>query len=372
MFSQDRMLEVEAVALQGTLDTFALPDVLRLLATTRKTGRLRVNGDRGSGSLWVEEGQLAASELIVPGATDDSLINTLFHLLRFKRGSFTFDAGAMSPAGASANEIEPLLDEAETMLVEWRSIEAVVPSVDVWLTLKPELSGSMVKIDNDRWRIIAAIGGGRTVGGVGEALGLDELPTLRGVKEIVELGLVAVGDRAPLGSAADRGSAVDGPDTQVDDTTPPIGELVETNSSWDAPRESNGQTAGQQPFQDWDEPTTEWEEPAQGFGYQPHDMAGPSSSEMTGLGEAGLSDERYEAEPYGERVRARAPETELDDPAEIARQLANLSPRAAKAVAAAAKAQTPEEREAALAAIEAEDDTVNRGLLLKFLGSVDS
>jgi hypothetical protein len=345
--------------------------VLRLLATTRKTGRLRVNGDRGSGSLWVEEGQLASSELIVPGATDDSLINTLFHLLRFKRGSFTFDAGAMAPAGAAANEIEPLLDEAETMLVEWRSIEAVVPSVDVWLTLRPELSGSMVKIDNDRWRIIAAIGGGRTVGGVGEALGLDELPTLRGVKEIVELGLVAVGDRAPAGTDVDRAPAVEPVAASVDDALTPVGEF-DTRSQWDLPRESNGQSGAQPAFQDWDEPTGEWEEPAQTYAYQSHDMAGPSSSEMSGLGDAGLSDERHEAEPYAERVRARTPETELDDPAEIARQLANLSPRAAKAVAAAAKAQTPEEREAALAAIEAEDDTVNRGLLLKFLGTVDS
>ena len=56
----------------------------------------------------------------------------------------------------------------------------------------------------------------------------------------------------------------------------------------------------------------------------------------------------------------------------MARQLANLSPKAAKAVAAAARATTDAERDAALAAVEAEDDSVNRGLLLKFLGSVDS
>ena len=60
------------------------------------------------------------------------------------------------------------------------------------------------------------------------------------------------------------------------------------------------------------------------------------------------------------------------NPAEMARQLANLSPKAAKAVAAAAKASTEAERDAALAAVEAEDGSVNRGLLLKFLGSVDS
>ena len=40
-------------------------------------------------------------------------------------------------------------------------------------------------------------------------------------------------------------------------------------------------------------------------------------------------------------------------------------------MAAAAKASTDAERDEALAAVEAEDDTVNRGLLLKFLGSVD-
>ena len=355
------------MALQGTLDTFALPDVLRLLATTHKTGRLRVNGDRGSGSLWVEDGQLAASELIVPGATDDSLINTLFHLLRFKRGSFIFETGAMAPAGLTPNEIEPMLDEAETMLVEWRSIEAVVPSLDAWLTLRPELTGSMVKIDNERWRIIAAIGGGRSVGSVGEALGLEELPALRGVKEIVELGLVAVGERAPglaEGSALARAAEAT--------VAPEVTVAADLRSQWDE-RETNGQAASQVTFQHWDEPAAaEWEEPAPNYSYQPHDMAGPSSSEMTGLGDAGLSDERYEADPYPETVRSRTMDSDLDDPAEIARQLANLSPRAAKAVAAAAKAQTPEEREAALAAIEAEDDTVNRGLLLKFLGSVDS
>ena len=361
------------MALQGTLDTFALPDVLRLLATTRKTGRLRVNGDRGSGSLWVEEGQLAASELIVPGATDDSLINTLFHLLRFKRGSFIFETGAMAPAGVIPSEIEPMLDEAETMLIEWRSIEAVVPSVDAWLTLRPELAGSMVKIDNDRWRIIAAIGGGRSVGGVGEALGLDELPALRGVKEIVELGLVSVGTRATSEADSDRAtSAIDDAVTApVSDALAPLDDPAELRSQWDVPRESNGQSTTQPGFQEWDEPTTEWEEPATAYAYQAHDMAPPSSSEMTGLGDAGLSDEpRYEAESY--ESRGRSVDSDIDDPAEIARQLANLSPRAAKAVAAAAKAQTPEEREAALAAIEAEDDTVNRGLLLKFLGSVDS
>jgi hypothetical protein len=57
----------------------------------------------------------------------------------------------------------------------------------------------------------------------------------------------------------------------------------------------------------------------------------------------------------------------------VARQLANLSPKAARAVAAAARATTAEEREAALAEVTSEgDEPINRGLLLKFLSSVQA
>src|SRR3954452_4303257 len=50
------------VALQGTLDTFALPDVLRLLASTKKTGRLHLTGNRGDGSVWVDTGDVVKVE----------------------------------------------------------------------------------------------------------------------------------------------------------------------------------------------------------------------------------------------------------------------------------------------------------------------
>jgi hypothetical protein len=64
-------------------------------------------------------------------------------------------------------------------------------------------------------------------------------------------------------------------------------------------------------------------------------------------------------------------DTDPGDAAEIARQLANLSPKAAKAVAAAAKATTQEERERALAEVDDTEDPINRELLIKFLGSVN-
>jgi hypothetical protein len=326
------------VALQGTLDTFALADVLRLLATTKKSGRLRVTGDRGSGSVWVDGGQVVATELAVPGATDDGPAHTLFTLLRFVAGSFTFESGASASQAGTPLDVEPLLGQAEMLLVEWRAIEAVVPSLDAWLVLRSELEGDVV-VDAGRWRVIAAVGGGASAGTVGETIGAGELDVLRAVKELVELGLVEVVER-PAGANV----------TAV--------------------------------------PARAWANEAPSM--LERDPAPPSFAEMqSGLGSMTLSVEEedapvVDAAPVTEVVETHEPEPEpayashsggepsLDDAAEIARQLANLSPRAAKAVAAAAKATTEEERDAALAAIEAEDETVNRGLLMRFLGSVDS
>ena len=273
------MLKTEVtVALQGTLDTFALPDVLRLLASTKKVGRLRVIGDAGSGSLWVD-GAVVGSELLVRGADADSLIEVLFNLLRFVDGSFTFEAGSTPHANGDERDVESVIVEAELMLGEWRALELVVPSLDAWLSLAQELKGCDAVIDSARWRIIVTVGSGATVGEVGRRVGLGELAVMRAVKEVIELGLLEVSADAPAVEPAYAEPTVDVP--------------VFTN------------------------------------------------------------------------------DTPLDDPSEIARQLANLSPRAARAVAAAAKATTEEEREAALATIEAEDETINRGLLLKFLGAID-
>src|SRR4029450_396311 len=75
--------------LQGTIDTFGFTEVVRLLAAGSKTGALRLEGSRGSGSLWVDEGKVVG--IVVdhaPRATDAA--EALFEFLRFEDGSFTF------------------------------------------------------------------------------------------------------------------------------------------------------------------------------------------------------------------------------------------------------------------------------------------
>ncbi len=194
------------MALQGTLDTFSLPDVLRLLATTSKTGCLRIEGDRGQGGVWLDGGSVvdADADRAVEGTPTDEVV---FELLRFDTGSFAFDADDRSAqaSNGAGEDVEDVLRRATALLGEWSELEAVVPSLAHHVSLAIDLSADEVTIDADRWRSVVAVAGGRTVGELASELGLTELGVSRAVRDLVELGVADI--EAPAG-----GSRRDAPD----------------------------------------------------------------------------------------------------------------------------------------------------------------
>lgn len=179
------------MALRGTLDTFGLTDVLRLLATTGKTGRLHIDGDHGQGSVWLRDGAVLTA--LTDRATSAPPDEALADLLRYQVGDFAFDTDDRPVNGARPHDIEQLLSSASRLLDEWNELLAVVPSLDHWVGLVAALpEESEVTIDGRRWSLITAVGPGCTVRELGVALGLTELDVLRAVHELVELGVAQV------------------------------------------------------------------------------------------------------------------------------------------------------------------------------------
>jgi hypothetical protein len=179
------------LALQGTLDTFALPDVLRLLATTSKTGRLRIDGDRGRGNVWLSDGGVidADADRTLDGTPVDEVV---FELLRFESGNFAFDGDDTAASGGKPEDVEALLRRANALLGEWNELEAVVPSLEHEVTLAGDLSADEVTISADNWQSLVAVSSGRTVGELATTLGFTELAVSRAVRDLVELGVVDV------------------------------------------------------------------------------------------------------------------------------------------------------------------------------------
>lgn len=390
------------MALQGTLDTFALADVLRLLAATQKTGRLRIGGGRGGGSIWMTGGAATGLEVShAPYAT--APVDALFELLRFTEGSFTFEADVVHQAPSPPADVEELLAGAEALLAEWREIESVVPSMDAWVTLRRSLATDAVTIDRERWTTLVAVGAGASVRAIATALDLGELPVSRAVRDLVELGVADIeaappapeatapaaegsvepsAPRPPLFGTDDAPESLTptdfsaSPDTDL--AMPALGEPADEHEPLPTARPIRARRP-RTTLVASDEPTeperfVPLELPGHGPAAYDHG-ADPEVDSDADEDRAEVSDADLAAAFPGltNRPANEARETAEGDDEDLARHLATLSPRAAEAVRAAAGAATEEERDAALdAAAQDDDQPINRGLLLKFLSSVKS
>jgi hypothetical protein len=385
------------VALQGTIDTFELTDVIKLLASGSKTGRLRLEGARGAGSVWVDEGQIVAIEVEHAPRTAGHA-EALFELLRFEDGSFTFSPEESPSGEATPAAVEDILAEAEAQLAEWREIEKVVPTTRATVHLRPELTGADVVLDKKKWRLVAAVGGGATVATVGEALELGELPVSRAVKELVELGVVELSEEPVPEPAPEPAVEVPEPDvvpaaevTVVDEDSARA-QLDEFAAGFGLADPPSDPPAFEQPPAFDPEPAAD-EPPAfdQAPGFddlpgfdEPQPTVAEPAPATDGFSDFGMDrpgePAPFEPVSFDEPITLGEPAAEESpvlvgggDAAEVARQLSNLSPAAARAVAAAARATTDEEREAALAQVEQEgEEPIDRELLLRFLASVKS
>lgn len=191
------------MALEGTLDTVSLPEVLGLLAAG-KTGRLQLEGPRGCGAVLVRGGRVAAAETPRTGALDAAgdVAEAVFELLRWDAGSFSFAPADGPPDGdeqAAGTAVDEVLADASARLERWREVEAVVPSLGCAVEVVDEVAGPEATVPAASWQVLVAAARSGTVGEVGSRLGLDEVAASGAVRDLVSVGLVRVG--APVAGA---------------------------------------------------------------------------------------------------------------------------------------------------------------------------
>jgi hypothetical protein len=336
------------VALQGSIDTFALDDVLRLVASTAKTGRLTLHGSRGSGELLVRDGQILDGTVTTDEHVGD-LTELVFELLRFEDGEFEFDATTIDGyEGAESAEVEGLIGSASELLAEWREIENVVPWRGASVKLAPEGPGGTVKVEAAQWRMIAAVGGGARVEELSERLDASHLATGRLLHSLIRSGLVAVAEDEEAVAVPEAPAPVDMAEvpatTDYVPFTPEPATWADEPAPWpDGPAQVNGNGSNGN---------------------------GTSDNGHTTVIDDLLLDSVHEPATVAVADHAEV-EAPVVDAAEFARRLAELPPRAAKAVAAAARATSVEEREAALAELDGTGEEVDHEVLLQLLGPVE-
>jgi hypothetical protein len=329
------------MSLQGTIDTFEVPDVLRLLASTKKTGQLTIVGNRGNGTVWVKGGDIVASEAsAAPWASNNAEV--IFELLRYATGDFAFTADENVPAvegSKKAEKVDPVLNSAAAMLKEWEEIEKVVPSLASPLRLAGKLPEPTVEINEASWRMIVGIGSGTTVGELGNMLEQSEIVVSRNVKQLVEAKLVEIEYAEPVLPTGAPLFRADATTPQVSYAAPPVEAepqtpFVEVEADVEQEPEAEVADAG-----------------ANGFMFAPEEAA-PSPFD------------------YGATDFATDDDIDLDDPVQVARAIEQMDQEITRQVTLAARAESVEERDALLGDLQQRVSPLDFAVIQRFVYSL--
>jgi hypothetical protein len=349
------------VALQGTIDTFPLTDVLHLLSTSAKTGRLVLDGDRGRRTLWIDRGRVVGGgpEEVPPG-TAASLV---FQMLRFRQGSFTFDqtsGDVVADVPVEPCHIGECLEVAAGLIESWSSIESVVPSTAHRVVMSLTLPSDSVTVDRSTWQVLRGAGAERTVAEISAAAGLDEYDGSAAVAALVSRGLVRIGEpvRPPVSTASDQPRGRESTDpVRADESAPatpgfpdrfPIDDLIGSGEDagadpWSAielERNDTDRQPDQAPSADQTLPPplsmSADATPDQSWDSLIDDALDGVGNGRVDVGPPSGASGRPERPSDGDGVDPDPGRSAADDSTdEVLRQMSRLSPQAAEAIAAA-------------------------------------
>jgi hypothetical protein len=380
-----RTAEVK-VSLQGSLETFAIPDVLVLLSSTKKDGELavtgaRVEGKKIDGKVWLEQGQIVFARI---GAVEAGPVDAIFELLRLGNGDFVFEADAKPPSKGNPVGIDGVLADAQVRLGEWNDIAKVVPHLDAMVDMAVEAPNDEVIVSRDQWALLRRVAGGRSVHDLMVALGTTEFDTCKTVKELVDSRLASIDvDAKPVAKVEPKPEPK--PEAKAPEATakPAVVDEHKKDEPADSTPSANAKdekvAATKVDSGERAEVAPSNSSKGMGEGTVSADKDDSKQDELDALAELASRQPRKvrpsagtEGEPATNGSRPAASKSPESKPVEEAKalvaQLAALSGDDEEAVAAKVTEHLASGGE--LPEVPDGDEPINRGLLLKFLSSV--
>jgi hypothetical protein len=192
------------LVLQGTFETLSLPEVLGLLSSARKTGALWIDAGPISGVAYLEDGHChaaGAAEQRDPVHSGPALLTRMvelcFAVMCQESGSFRFAADDRAPWTCDEQvELSDVLVEVDRLLKQWREILRVIPSLECRPQLLESLQVDELVVDRERWALVVAIDGRRTVRELVQRTTRPVMELCQTLLELVEVGAVGVMDPA--------------------------------------------------------------------------------------------------------------------------------------------------------------------------------
>lgn len=181
----------EPAALSGTLDEFPAASVLELLARSRRTGVLAVDGEVQA-ELVLHDGAVVVGE--GPECRGE-LVDLLFELMLAEQGGFAFRAGPDSAVpGTTTVAVAALVAEVRERVERWQEVAATIPSTASVVGLVPWLpeGAGDLTLTPLQWRVVALCDGRRSVAEITRLAGQSAFDVCALLHQLVSSGAAAV------------------------------------------------------------------------------------------------------------------------------------------------------------------------------------
>lgn len=174
------------MSLLGSVSAFPLETVLRLLASTGKTGQLEVRSDTQEGTFAFSAGRLVSAS--IDDETGDLALGAIFAI---EKADFEFATLDHARREDLEGELQELLDRAAGERDRLVAIRGLIPHDGIRFRLSERAAErAEITLSSEQWRALLAVDGERDVIGIADHLRIRRLAALGLLADLARAGLV--------------------------------------------------------------------------------------------------------------------------------------------------------------------------------------
>jgi len=189
---QIKEIAKKAMGLEGELDVFALPDLLQLVCSSRRTGQLFLENPTEKGIIHVDQGE------IVHATLGKALVGreAIYKFFNWTSGTFKFEPGPVNVERSIKLGWQHLIMEGARHTDEMDRIKLLIPSPDIVVSVveNPPEGVDEIKLTVEELQVSILVQGKKKVSEILEESNFDEFETYQMLYRLISAGLLRVVD----------------------------------------------------------------------------------------------------------------------------------------------------------------------------------
>lgn len=180
------------MSFQGELKDLPLPDVVQLIDSSSKTGRLSLKNENMDGGIYFDNGKIIHATL-----GEQSGEEAVHTMAVWTEGHFLFEAD-VAPEEKSINRSNTnLMMEGARRLDEWKVLQKKIPSTDLIPEFIPQNKNKapQISLSTREWVLLSKVNGVRDIKTIAKQSNLSVFETCKILYGLISSGLLALRDK---------------------------------------------------------------------------------------------------------------------------------------------------------------------------------